>query len=211
MAIRTDRWRTKEQVLKDLGKAMHFTPASLEQNRKGKLAGDQFLPLLMRFLTPLGMAAGCIAAPFVAWSLVIAFSGNTAFSDALGIVFSKALHPKELFEDHGWITCSAIIGATLGCIGFGVYKALGISFAMYFDLIERAVIVKEGRIEGREEQIFREGGRDPLEFYYFDMKTERFEVRREAFLAIDSGAAYFVYMLPRSRTLVALEPKSSES
>ena len=211
MAIRTDRWRTKEQVLKDLGKAMHFTPGSLEQNRKGKLAADQFLPLLLRFLQPLGMAAGCIAAPFIAWTLVVAFTGNTSVSDAMGVVFSKAFHPKDLFEDHGWLTSTAIIGATLGCVGFGVYKAMGTSFAMYFDLIERAVIVKEGRIEGREEQIFRDSGRDPLEFYYLDMKTQRFEVSREAFLAIDSGAAYLVYILPRSRTLVALEPKTPES
>lgn len=209
MNPRIDRWRTKEQVLKDLSKAFHFSNHSLEQNRKGKLAADQFLPMLIQFLRPLGLAAGCIVAPFLAWSLLIAYSGNTAFSDAVGIVFSKALHPLDLVEELGLIRSIAIIKATLGCIGFGIYKAMGISFAMYFDLIERAVIVKEGRIEGREEQIFRAGGRDPLEYYYFDMKTQRFDVTREAYLAIDSGAAYVVYMLPRSRTLVAVEPKSS--
>ena len=209
MTPRHDRWRTKEQVLKDLSKAFHFSARSLEQNRKGKLAADQFVPMLIQFLRPIGIAAGCIMAPFLGWSLLVAFSGNTSFSDAVGIVFSKALHPLELFEDHGWITSVAIIKTTLGCIGFGIYKAMGISFSMYFDLIERAVIVKEGRIEGREEQIFRDGGRDPLEYYYFDMKTQRFDVTREAYLAIDSGAAYVVYMLPRSRTLVAVEPKTS--
>ena len=209
MTPRHDRWRTKEQVLRDLSKAFHFSASSLEQNRKGKLAADQFLPMLVQFLRPIGMAVGCIVAPFLAWSLLIAFSGNTSFSDAVGTVFSKALHPKDLFEELGLVRSIAIIKATLGCIGFGIYKAMGISFGMYFDLIERAVIIKEGRIEGREEQIFRDGGRDPLEHYYFDMKTQRFDVTREAYLAIDSGAAYAVYMLPRSRKLVAVEPKTS--
>jgi hypothetical protein len=206
---RTDRWRTKEQVLRDLSKAMHFSAQSLEQNRKGKLAADQLLRMLTEFLRPLGMAAGCMVAPFVVWSLVIAFSSSSSVSDALGTVFATMLHPQQLFEDHWWVISVAIIAATLGCIGFGVYKAMGVSFSMYFDLVERAVIVKEGRIEGREEQIFRESGRDPLENYYFDMKTQRYEVSREAFLAIDSGAAYLVYILPRSRTLVSLEPKTS--
>jgi hypothetical protein len=141
---------------------------------------------------------------------LIGFSGNTAFSDAVGTVFSKVVHPKDLFEERGWLVAGAMIVATLGCIGFGVHKAMGVSFGMYFDLIERAVVVKEGRIEGRDEQIFRDGGRDPLEHYYFDMKTWRFDVTREAFLAIDSGAAYVVYMLPRSRRLVAVEPKISD-
>ncbi len=34
-------FRTKEQVLYDLSKALHFSPESLEANRKGRLSKEQ--------------------------------------------------------------------------------------------------------------------------------------------------------------------------
>lgn len=207
MSRKTDRWRTKEQVLLDLADALHFSANSLERNRNGRLGPEQLQSAALRLLRPVGTAAAYAFAPVLVWTLLAMLSGHEDFSTAWNSVRTTALHPKELFQDHGWLTCLVIIGATIASIGMGAHHAASISFALFFDLVERAVIVKEGRIEGREDQTFRKSGRDPLEHYFFDLKTERFTVNRAAFLALDSGAAYYVYLLPRSRILVALEPK----
>ena len=209
MAKPIETWRTKEQVLEDLAKALHLSTPALEQNRRGRLAADQWQVLFFRFLNPVVTAAGCILAPFCIWALMASANSSVSFGGSLSDVFSMAFKPGRVFENHGMVTSLAIIALTLGCIGVGLYQARNISLALYFDLIERSVVIKEGRVEAREEEIFRSGGRDPLEHYFLDLKTEKFSVPREAVLAIDSGAAYNVYVLPRSRTLVAIEPKRS--
>jgi hypothetical protein len=211
MAKGIESWRTREQVLIDLAKALHFSADALEQNRKGYLAVEQWQRLFVSFFRPLVLGAGYILAPFFIWALVGTFSGGRSLMDSINNVISLAFQPKQLFEDHGWFVCAVIIGVTFGGIGLGIHKLLRISWGLYFDLIERKVIIKDGRVEGREEQVFRTEGRDPIESYFFDMKTERFHVSCAAVQALDNGAAYLVYVLPRSRTLVAIEPKVSAS
>ena len=210
MAKSTESFRTKEQVLIDLANALHFTADSLENNREGDLALEQWQRLFMEFLRPVIRAAACFIGPFGIWALLAFMNSGNSFGESMHNVFEIAFHPKQLFEDHGWFVSAVVIVGTLGGIGMGFYKASQISMALYFDLIERKVVVKEGRIEGREEQTFRSGGRDPLESYYFDLKTERFEVNCQAVQALDSGAAYHIYVLPRSRRLVAIEPKLND-
>jgi hypothetical protein len=206
MAKAGEAWRTKEQVLIDLANALHFSAHALEQNRKGHLAVEQWQRLFVRFLRPVFIAASFIIGPFGIWAL-IGCMGGSGLGESLDHVFSIAFQPKQLFEEHGLIVSGVILAVTLGGFVMGLRKASHISMGLYFDLIERKVIAKEGRIEGREEQIFRTGGRDPIESYFFDLKTERFEVPSAAVQALDNGAAYCVYLLPRSRVLVSLEPK----
>jgi hypothetical protein len=69
------------------------------------------------------------------------------------------------------------------------------------------VLIKEGIIVCRKYQTLRSNGRDPVEKYFLDIKTERFEVNLAAFRAVENGAMYLVYLLPRSQVLVSLEPK----
>ena len=73
------------------------------------------------------------------------------------------------------------------------------------------VLIREGRVESSEHEVLRKHGKDPLENYYFHFKSEKFPVSRKAFLALDCGAAYYLYVLPRSRRLVAVEPKIKPS
>ena len=80
-------------------------------------------------------------------------------------------------------------------------------FALYFDILDGTVFVQEGRLIAREEQTLRPNGRDPIEKYFLDMKADRFQVNLAAFRAVESGALYLVYLLPRSQVLVSLEPK----
>jgi hypothetical protein len=199
-------WRTKEQVLIDLANALHFSADALEQNRKGDLAVEQLKRLAVHFLRPVLMAAGLALGPFFIWALIGSFNGANLL-DSVSHVFSVAVQPKQLFAEHGLIASLIVLAVTLAGLIMGARKAMHISMALYFDLIERKVIMKEGRIEGREESVFRSDARDPIESYFFDLKTERFTVNSAAVQALDNGAAYYVYILPRSRTLVSLEPK----
>jgi hypothetical protein len=206
VALQTDRWRTKEQVLVDLSKALSFSAASLESNRTGKLSAEQWSSMFGRFLREVLGTAAWLVGPFGIWSLLIAYSRGISLPSAVQTIFTLALHPKEMFGD-GWMKPAFCIVATLACIGVGFWRASRISFGLYFDLLERAVVSKEGRVEAREDQVFRKSGRDPIEKYYFDMKDERFVVNLQAFRAIEQGAAYRLYVLPRSRKLIAIEPR----
>jgi hypothetical protein len=206
MAKAGESWRTKEQVLIDLANALHFSADALEQNRKGYLAIEQWQRLFAKFLRPVLITAAFIVGPFGIWAL-IGFMNGAGLSESLDHVFSVAVQPKLLFQEHGTFVSGFILAVTLGGFVMGLRKGSKISMGLYFDLIERKVIAKEGRIEGREEQVFRTGGRDPIESYFFDLKTERFEVPSAAVQALDNGAAYCVYILPRSRVLVSIEPK----
>ena len=60
------KFRTKDQVLYDLSKALRFSPESLEANRKGRLSKDQvkqlapqvILPMVLTFVFAVGPLRG---------------------------------------------------------------------------------------------------------------------------------------------------------
>jgi hypothetical protein len=203
----TTTFRGKEQVLSELAKALNFSPASLEANRKGRLAPEQFTALIGNFATPTIMTILFAAAPFVAWGIVTAGKQQASFSAGLQIFIGQMMHIGELADDQGTFAVITRVGSVLICLVLAALFASRVSIALYFDLIERAVIVKEGRIIAREEQTIRPNGRDPIEKYYLDLKTDRFPVNLAAYRAIETGSVYLLYLLPRSRQLVAIEPK----
>jgi len=200
-------YRTKEEVLSDLAKALHFSPNSLEANRKGKLAGEQFTALIGNFATPAFMTVLFAAAPFLIWGTVIASQQQTSFSSGLQVFLGQIMHIGDLADSDGKIAVITRIGSLLISLGLAALFASRVSIGLYFDLLERSVIVKEGRVIAREEQTLRENGRDPIEKYYFDIKTDRFPVNLAAYRAVENGSVYLIYLLPRSRQLIAVEPK----
>ncbi|HXA65177.1 MAG TPA: hypothetical protein VNV82_08500 [Bryobacteraceae bacterium] len=200
-------YRGKEQVLLELAKALNFSPASLEANRKGKLAGDQFMALFGKFATPTFMTVLFAAAPFVIWGVLTGEKQQASFSAGLQIFLGQIMHIGELADDQGKFAVVTRVGSLLVSLGLAALFASRVSMGLYFDLLERAVVVKEGRITAREDQTIRPNGRDPIEKYYFDLKTDRFPVNLAAYRAIENGSVYLLYVLPRSRQLVAIEPK----
>ena len=77
-------------------------------------------------------------------------------------------------------------------------------------MLERSIVAREARINAREEQTIRPNGRDPIEVYFFETKTDRYEVNLAAYRALEDGSVYRLYLLPRSKLLVSLEPKVSD-
>ncbi len=200
-------FRDKEQVLLELSKALKFSPHSLEENRKGRLTGEQFTGLIGNFAIPAALMVLFAAAPFVGWGLVTAGQKQASFSAGLQIFLGQIMHIGDLADDQGKFAVVTRVGSLLLCLGLAALMASRVSIGLYFDLLERAVVVKEGRIIAREEQTLRENGRDPIEKYFLDLKTDRFPVNLAAYKAIENGSVYVLYLLPRSRQLVAIEPK----
>ena len=197
-------YRSKAQVLTDLAKALHFSPESLEANRKGRLSGEQFRGMIGRFANPTALMLLFGAAPFVAWSLILQ---PGSFPAGLQLLTDQLSHLGDLADSQGKFAVISRVGSLVLGLGLAAWMASRISLALYFDLLERSVVPVEGRVIAREETTLRENGRDPIEKYYFDLKSDRHEVNFAAYRAIETGSAYVLYLLPRSRQLVAIEPK----
>ncbi len=201
-------FRDKEQVLLELSKALNFSPNSLEANRKGRLAGEQFTGLMGKFATPAFMTVLFAAAPFLIWGTITAGKQQASFSAGLQLFLGQLMHIGELADDQGKFAVITRVGSLLVSLGLAALFASRVSIGLYFDLLEGTVHVIEGRIIAREEQTIRPNGRDPIEKYFFDLKTDRFPVNLAAYRALETGSVYVLYLLPRSRQLVAIEPKS---
>ena len=191
----------------DLAKALHFSPDSLEANRKGRLSGQQFTGLIGKCASPAFMTVLFAAAPFLVWGAVTAGQQQASFSGGLQMFLDQIMHIGDLADAQGKFAVITRIGSLLLCLGLAALFATRVSIGLYFDLLERSVSVKEGRVIAREEQTIRPNGRDPIEKYYLDIKTDRFPVNLAAYRAVENGSVYLLYLLPRSRQLVAIEPK----
>jgi hypothetical protein len=200
-------YRTKEEVLLDLAKALNFSPQALESNRKGRLSRDQFSGLIGRFATPLFLTLLFASAPFLAWGAIGASAQQIPFSAGLQFFFGQLTHLGDLADSQGKFAVISRVGSLLVCLGIAAVIATRVSFGLYFDLLDGSVRMVEGRVNAREDQTMRGNGRDPIEKYFFEVKTDRYPVNLAAYRAIESGSVYLLYILPRSGQLIAVEPK----
>jgi hypothetical protein len=203
----TPMFRTNEQVLHDLSKALHFSPETLETNRKGRLASEQIKRLAVRCIRPALLTSIFLFLPLFLWTALTSAREQVPLLSAAPMLFKDLLHLSDSIEAHGKFGALFRLGSILVGLGIGIYMLSRFPFAMYFDLLDGTVSTREGRIAAREEQTLRSNGRDPVEKYFFDIKTERFDVNLAAYRAIEPGAVYLIYLLPRSQVLVSLEPK----
>ena len=194
--------RSPEQIAFDLAKAMQFSLPDLRSARKGILPLSSFQPLFKKVLRPLVKAAGFTLIPLMTAAYLA--SPSHKISEGLVIVFSILGNIKEFAADHGWLRTILYIMGILVSVGFGVYNATKIPLDIVGDMLAKRVRAAEGRVTVREED--KKGKRDTVTIYYFQMKERSFQVSRKAYLALDDGGSYRVYYLPRSQTLVAIEP-----
>jgi len=200
-------YRSKEKVLFDLSKAMHFSPESLEQNRRGKISAEQFKQYISRCVRSVVMTSACFLAPFLIWTSMTAARQQVSLDAAFRVFLSQLVHVGGLIEAQGKFGALTEVGSTLILLGLAFYFASRFPLALYVDLLERSVVTKEGRVVAREEQTMRPNGRDPIERYYFGIKGDYYDVSAAAFRAIENGSVYKLYLLPRSQVLISMEPK----
>jgi len=203
----TALFRSKEQVLSDLAKALHFSPETLEINRKGRLASEQIKRLAVRCVRSALLISIFLFLPLFLWMVLTSAREQVPLLSAAPLLFKDLLHLGDSAEAHGRFGALLRLVTVLGGFAIGIYLLYRFPFALYFDLLDGTVFAREGRIVAREEQTLRSNGRDPVEKYFFDMKTDRFDVNLAAYKAVENGGLYRVYLLPRSQVLVSLEPK----
>jgi hypothetical protein len=204
-------FRSSEQVLNDLYKALHFSPEALAINRKGRVSSQQIKRLAVRCIRHAFLASVFLFVPLFLWSALTSAQQQVSLFSAPPLLFNDLLHLSDSVEAHGRFGALFRLVTILGGLAIGLYMVSRFPFALYFDLLDGAVFVREGRIIAREEQTLRSNGRDPVEKYFLDIKTERFEVNLAAYRAVENGGMYLVYLLPRSQVLVSLEPKAAKA
>jgi len=203
-------FRSREQILNDLYQALHFSEDALDRNREGRLAAEQIKHLAVRCVRPALLASIFLFLPLFLWISTTAAQQQVDFLAAIPLFFDDFVHFSKSVEAHGRIGALFRLGTVLLSVGLGVFMASRFPLAMYFDLLDGTVYMREGRVIAREEQTLRGNGRDPIEKYFFDLKGDRFQVNLAAFRAIENGGLYTIYLLPRSQVLVAIEPKTTE-
>src|SRR5690242_1426263 len=115
------RFRPKEQVLADLAKALHFSTASLEQNRGGKLSTDQFKQLIGRCARSAVMIIACFLAPFLIWTPITAARQQVSFDAGFSIFAGHFMHVGDLIASQGKFGALTELGSTVILIGLAVY------------------------------------------------------------------------------------------
>jgi hypothetical protein len=198
--------RSAEQLGFDLATALQFSIKDLRAFRKGILPAASGQVLFSKIAKPLLRSAALTLVPLFGVAFLISSSHHSSISDGLLMVFASVGHIKELADTEGWFRTVLYFLGGLTLLGLGAYQATRIPMDLAGDILVKRVRSLEGRVTSREEEINVGKKRDDVVNYYFEMKHCKFEVSRRAYLAIDSGGAYRVYYLPRSRTLVAIEP-----
>lgn len=204
-------YRSKEQVLYDLSKALHFSPETLEANRKGQISKEQAKQLLGQGVQPAVLMVVFAVAPFAIWTWITAGRQQLSLMAALPALITELTHMNDLFEAHGKVGGGIMLGSIMISVAIAAFMALRLPVALYLDLIDRKVEAREGRVVAREEQINRANGRDPIEKYFFSLRYLNMPVSLAAYRALEAGSIYIVYLLPRSERLASIEPKIEDS
>ena len=95
---------------------------------------------------------------------------HVSFTAATSMFIGQLLHISEMAEAKGKIATLVTVATVLAGLGFAAYNLMRFSLGMYFDLLAREVVAREGRVIAREEQTMRPNGRDPIEKYFFDIE-----------------------------------------
>ena len=204
-------YRSKEQVLIDLAKALKFSLESLEQNRQGKLSNEQGANLRAGLVQSAAVAFVMAVFPLLAWTQVTSSQEQVTFFHAFPIFVQQLFNLGALAETVGKMGIVMRVGSLVMGLGLAAVIMTKFSVHLLFDLIDGTLVAREGRVVAREEQTLRENGRDPIEKYYFDLKGRYYKVSLAAYRALENGSIYVAYVLPRSNTMVSIEPKVNPS
>jgi len=153
------------------------------------------------------MGLVCLLAPVLFWTGITKTRMQISFDAAFPEYLSNLVHVNQLIELIGKWSAFAELGSTILFFGIAAFVLSRVSLALYFDILDGTVVAEEGRLIARENQTMRDNGRDPIEKYFFSMKSKYYEVNLAAYRALESGSMYRLYLLPRSDVLVSLEPK----
>ena len=181
-------FRNKERVLEDLSKALHFSPESLEANRKGQLSKEQAKQLSGRCIQPAFLTFLFAFAPFLIWTWITAGREQLSFVNAFPALLTELTHVNDLVESHGKMGAALMLGSIVISLALAAFMSFRVPLALYFDLLDRKVDAREGRVTAREETTNRANGRDPIEKYFFCLRYLNMPVNLAAVMPSMDGA-----------------------
>jgi len=188
----------------DLAKAMQFSLADINSVRKGILPVSSFQPLLAKVVRPVIKAIAVVLVPWLTAAYLL--SPEHRISEGLGTIFGMFGNMPDFVEEHGLFRTIILIKSLVVSAGLSVFWFMKVPLDLVRDILGKRVKAAEGRVTTRDEEKKVRGKRDEVSFYYFHLREKQFQVSRKAYLAIDEGGSYRVYFLPRSQTLIAIEP-----
>ena len=200
-------FRSKEQVLFDLSKALQFSPESLEANRKGRLSKKQIKQLSAKVVRPALLMFVFAVGPFLVWTWMTAASEQLSFANAFPHLLTELTHMEKMFDAHGSKGAMLVLSSFVISLGLAALLAFRVPWALYFDLLDQKVVAQEGRVTAREECLNRDNGRDPVEKYFFSLRYLNMPVNLSAYRALENGSVYIIYVTVRSEILLSIEPK----
>ncbi|MGP0074025.1 MAG: hypothetical protein ACLPWF_19095 [Bryobacteraceae bacterium] len=195
----------------DLSKALRFSPESLEANRQGRLSKEQVKQLSGRCIQPAFLTFFFAVAPFLIWTWITAGRQQLSLLNAFPALLTELTHVNDLVEAHGKMGAALMLGSIVVSLAIAALMSFRVPLSLYFDLLDRKVDAREGRVVAREEITNRANGRDPIEKYFFCLRYLNMPVDLAAYRALEAGSIYIVYLAPRSEVLVAIEPKIDAS
>ena len=204
-------YRTKEQVLYDLSKALRFSPESLEANRTGKLSKEQVKRLSGQVARPALLTFLFATGPFLVWTWITAAQQQLPLASAFAVLLGQLTHMQSLVDAHGSRGAMLVLASVVVSLGLAGFLAFRVPWGLYFDLLEGSVDKQEGRVTAREETLHRANGRDPIEKYFFSLRFLNMPVSLAAYRALENGSVYVVYLTPRSQVLLSIEPRLDET
>src|SRR5579884_1547868 len=198
--------KSAEQLAFDLAKALQFTLPDLRAFRRGILPVASCQILLKTALQPIFKSVVISVGSSIALAYLTGSSQHSSLTQKYVDLFSHILNFQEFAQTQGWFIALICVVGGLASVGSSVYLLTRIKINLLADIVAKQVSSFDGRVTDREQETPGATKRDALPDYYFETKMCSFLVNRRAFLAIDSGGLYRVYYLPRSQTLVAIEP-----
>jgi hypothetical protein len=205
---------TIADLQRDLAAGNEFTDAELAINREGRIAETQVSRLLRRALHPFVSASGLLLGSLL--FLVVTYEF---------LHFSRSLVPGSLLTSVpktllafvamrvsglAFFVALLILGGALLALPGGFFKSVGTVFSLALDLAAGRALCIEGRTStswasegGRGLKALRRG-----ELYWYIVQDQYLLVTLEGYQAMRaySGSVSKVYVAPRSKLLLSLEP-----
>jgi hypothetical protein len=191
---------------KTLSEAMHTSESDLAMNKAGKLSTPQMVRLSFHVLVPLA-------------KLISAAAGLVTLAIALYVAGPTLLAHYRLMLSAGKYLVLGGGALFFGLIAFimKLIFASGRTLQFLLDLMEGKVTSVSGRMNMSKNEEIEDGlntfTKQKTETFSCVVKGEYFEVSEDGFEALHdrSGGNYKVYVTPRSRYMVAIEPAVTET
>lgn len=189
-----------KDTLTELARTNQFTLKDLEQNRSGRISDGQWVRLLSRAMAPVKYSGIAL----LGW-LLACFVVKTLVPDVLAPILSL-IGLKSIGLLLGGVTL-----VTLGAFLLSLLRSAGKMGMLLLDLTKGAAACAEGRVfkcQDEEEGLgmARFHGEKQAKHFYI-LKDEYFPVDEAAYSVLPEGRQFKLYVAPRSRLMLSIEPK----